>query len=421
MLTKITEMFKQHKKYAKNASLYMLVTIITSVIYIAINPLMSLFMSPDDYAIVGYYTSFYLLLTPILSFSLVTYYARNYVKLDAAQRDILADTLLRTLLFISIILLPIVAGGFLVYFHLTEVTLPIFPFFILVLLSRYFNTFSMMLQTRFRMEQQARKFFNLTLVAALISVVLSIIFVTIFKWGAFGFLLAPLLAEMAMAVYSYKKLYTGTPFNRTALEDSLKFCWPITVSASLWYFISGVDRAMLEPLDDINNLALYNVAISVVGRLTMIYQALLMTFQPDIFTAAHQNNRRKILLILGVIFALNCIPNILFMILAKPAMYILTADRYTASYVFVGVMALGNISASIYFCTAQVIVAYGLTKTDMMVKIAGAVVSVMMFKWLISDYQFMGAAWGRVVIYILLTIITLMFVSIYKIYKKRVI
>ena len=60
-------LWAKYSAYIKNSSVYLLATIISSIIGVAINPLLALNLSPEDYAIVGYYTGYSTLFTEYLS------------------------------------------------------------------------------------------------------------------------------------------------------------------------------------------------------------------------------------------------------------------------------------------------------------------------------------------------------------------
>ena len=66
------------KLYVKNAGVYLLASLIPSVLAVLINPLMAMNLSPEDYAVSTYYASFGLLYTPVLGFFITDYYLRKY-------------------------------------------------------------------------------------------------------------------------------------------------------------------------------------------------------------------------------------------------------------------------------------------------------------------------------------------------------
>lgn len=412
MIKKTFELLRRHSGHAKNASLYFMVTIITAIAYLAINPLMSMFMSAEDYTIIGYYNSFSLLLLPLLNFSLTTYYSRKYFFVETEQRVVVMDTLLRMMLILGGIGVPLVGAGFVVYFLSTGISIPIFPFFIFVLFSTFLNNFLIMLQVKYRMEREAKKYFNITLISTGITIILSILLVTIFKFGAGGYLVAPVIGSFLIGIYCYKKLFSGTRFDKTVMFDALKFCWPLALSSLLWYFISGVDRAILEPLGNIEEFALYSVAISIASRLNLIYSALSQTFQPDIFKAIADNNVRRVLGFSAIILICVIIVNLLFIPFSEFIIKILTADRYTQAYKYANIFVIGNIATAIYYSLINIIVGLGYTKYELAIRAIGAVLCIFIYRVLISHYQFVGGAWGQVICFLTMSLLATSFILV---------
>lgn len=403
---KIKSLFQKYTLYFKNASLYFLVTIISSLIGLVVFPYMAKNMSSEDYNITGYFTSFNLLLLPLLNFSIITYYSRNFFKFSEERRIVVADTLLKALLVLGAVLIPLVILGFTIFFKLTNVALPIFPFFLFGVISTFFNNFLTLLQVKYRMQRKANKYFKLTLMSTLISTGLTVLMVVGLKWGAFGAMFAPAIVAVLIAIYSFWKMYNHNKFELSILKDAFHFGWPLSLSAMLWYFVSGIDKAFLEQLNDIDNFALYNIGGSVASRLGIIYVALGQTFDPDIYKAIADNQLKKVVIIISGIVVTVIIANLTFIILSKPLMKLLTADRYTLSYVYANILSLRNITTAMYYSTITIIVGYGFTKYDLVIRVIGAGFSILLYKILIEQFQFIGAAWAQVFSFFILAMIS---------------
>ena len=203
---------------------------------------------------------------------------------------------------------------------------------------------------------------------------------------------------------------TGTSIDLNIVKHAIKFCWPLALSALLWYFLSGVDKIFLEELDDVNSLALFNIAASLAGKLAIFYTALSQTMEPDMYKAiAVKRYRRLAYIVLGLII-LNAIPNVIFIIIAKPILHLFTGGRYTEAYTFARILILTNITRSFYYATISVIVGLGFTKSELLNRLCGAIISLFMYKYLINNFGYNGAAWGQSFSYILMTIIGVIFI-----------
>jgi len=187
----------------------------------------------------------------------------------------------------------------------------------------------------------------------------------------------------------------------------------------LWYFLSGVDRVFLEKLNDTKSFALYNIGIGLSSYLAIIFTAVAQTFEPDIYKTIAENKIKKLTKIILGINAINALPVIIFMVLATPITHVLTGGRYTNAAEFARILSLKNISTGFYYSVITVIVGFGFTKAELGLRVLGAIISIIMFKFLISTYGFYGAAWGQVFSFLLMAAFGILFILY--IYKAKMI
>ena len=394
----------------KNLSLYLLATIVSSLIGVIMNPFLAANLSPQDYAVLGYFTSFNNLILFIISFSFLSYYSRNYYRIEKEERQTVLNTLLTSQFLLGLIALIFVLLVFYLYMYAAGVSFPFFPFALLCFIPIFFSSFYSFLLIEKRMKREALSYFIITLAFALSGAFFAIIFVVILKGGAIGRFWSILIPTVGLGIYSFKNLLSRFELSKNILLDAIKFGWPISLSSILFYFLSSVDRAMLEPLNDATTFGIYNVAIQIVTYLTVFYTAIVQTFEPDIYKSIAENNRKKLFKLFIGILILNAIPNLMFIIFANPIVNILTYGRYTESTVFARILAVKNIPMAACFLISNVIIGYGYPKVELINRSVGALISVILYKMLIDRYGFFGAAWGQTLAYIFMTLISLSFI-----------
>lgn len=406
----LIEEIKNLRKQIKNLSIYLLATIITSFVSVMINPFLAANLSPHDYAVIGYFTSFNTLILCIISFSFLSYYLRNYYKIREEERQAVLNTLLISQLLLGMIAMLFVFLGFYLYMDIVKVNFPFFPYVLLCFIPVYFSCFYNFLLVEKRMKRQALSYFKITLVNTISIALFAILFVVVLKKGAIGRFWSILVPTVGMGIFAFFKLISKFQFNWKILRDAVTFGWPISLSAVLYYFLSGIDRAMLEQLNDSTTFGIYNIAVQITAYLYVFYAAIVQTFEPDIYKSIAENNRKKLIKIVTGIIILNAIPTVLFILLAHPVVSILTYGRYTESTHFAQIMAIKNIPMAFCFLISNVIIGYGYPKVELINRAVGAILSVILFKFLINKYGFFGAAWGQSIALILMTMISALFV-----------
>lgn len=403
---KIVEQFPR----AKNFSFYLLTTIINTLLMLIINPFLAKNLSHTDYSIIGYHHSFQILLLPLLNFSLMKYYLRQYFIVPINRRDILRDTIIKMILIWGTLAMALSYTFFYFFFKIKNVDIPFHPYFMLTLMTVFFNNFITIQQIEYRLNKKAKSFFYLTLGLRLLVIFSSIILVIVVPLGAFGRTLAIAGATILYGFICFKKIYKKNKIDIKIVKDAVRFSWPLALSALLWYFLNGIDRVFLEELKDVNNMAIYNIAMGFTLKLTIIYTALAQTLEPDIYKSIANKKYRRLVFIGCGLIILNAIPNIIFIIFANPIISLLTAGIYTDASTFARILVFKNISMSLYSTVILIIVGLGFTKSELMNRIFGATASFFMFKFLITKYGYYGAAWGQSISFLIMTIIGLIFI-----------
>jgi len=414
------KIIEKYRVYLKSSVLYLGSSVLSAAISIAINPLMAKNLSPEDYAIIGYFTSFQLLLLPLLNFNLITYYLRNYYKIPDERRTIVADTILISSLIYGVLSLFVSLFLFYIYFQISKISFDFYPFALIAFLPVLLNNFINFYLVNCRLKREAIKYAKLNITNSIILATISIVLVVYYKQGAIGKLNSVLIVSLFYSIYCFVKSLNKWQFDFSVLKDAIKFSYPLTLSALLWYFFTGYDRALLVGLNDNNTLGIYNVGLQIASILTVFYTAISQTFEPDIYKAIAENNNTKLVKLFSAIIGINAIPNILFIIFAPLIIGLLTANRYLESTTYSQIFALRNITMSFYYMAIMVVVGYGYTKQEFIIRLSATIPIIIFMKLLVSNYTFYGAAWSQVIAFLVLAILLYLFIH-FRIIKAKTI
>jgi O-antigen/teichoic acid export membrane protein len=415
-MNKYIELFKNNIFRLKNVSLYFSASLIQGLVSLAINPLIAMNMSHYDYALTGFYTSFNSLILPLLNLKFGQYFNRHYFKLNSEEeRNDLAAKLVSTRLIFNLFEIVFILMVFHMYAKIQNIEFPVYPYSIITFSTIIFNNIYDFYLLILKMGKKASSFFKISIINSVLLSGLLLLLVVGFKLGGLGKLLAPLITSVILCVYLLPKITKKIILDKNIFIDALKFCWPLILAAASGYFLRGFDRALLVNLNDNVQLGLYNVAISISGYLAIFQTSISNTFQPDIFEAVANNNKKKIIIITGGINLLNLIPIIIFIAFAPFITKILTAGRFTDAYTYARILALNNVSMTLaYTSMTSIFIAKGYTFLSMSSEVIGAILSIVMFKIMINKYNFYGAAWGQVISYFLIFIIGILSYFLYK-------
>lgn len=410
------DIITKYLPYIKNLGLYFTSSIIVALVGILLNPIYAMNLSHEDYAIIGYYSSFNLLLLPLLNFSLYSFYSRHYYFTSEDKRENLENTVLLTSMMIGLVSLVFFVGFFYWLHKSTDNNFPFFPYAILTFVQVYIGNAASFYLIKLRITRQAKKYAWFSIVQCLLTAFFSLLFVAYYRYGATGKLCGALIATIIVSTYALFHSVSELKIDKEVLGSAIKFCTPLVVSAIFWYFLTGVDRVFLERLGDTYTFGLYSVGLQMAGYLTIFYTTISNTFEPDIYQSIAYGRKKKLVGVIAIIVGSTAIVNIIFIILAPLIIGVLTANRYTGSTFFAQILAVHNIIMACYYMVVKLLIGYGLVKQEMFVRISGALLSIIMFYYMIENYGFLGAAWGQSLSFLILS---MMGIIVFFIFKKR--
>lgn len=396
-------MMTRYIKYFKPVSQYLGASMIPMLINLAINPLVAMNMSPDDYAVTGYYSSFSAFFSPLVTFYMLHYYTKRYYELDESGRANLRSMLVKSLIFFPILVSLLCLMGLYVYITCfnRESGIPFSPYaFLAVSVLPVSGLYGLML-TDLKMGRQSGGYFKVSVFVSVFISLLTLLFVVLLKWGAFGKLLAPLAVNLVLFFYTshYYRDSFNVPFDWKQFKEMLVFCCPLTIAAVLGFFSNGYDRVLLERLGNNTELGYYSVGVQMASYITVFQNAIGNTLQPDLFQAISVRNKRKIISVICLSIGSTAFIVAVFIVAAPLVVRILTAGCYMMSVKYTQIIALSTFSSALYFTVSQITVALGRSKLILATKVIVTILSIIMFSLLIPRYEYIGAAWGVVLSY----------------------
>ena len=388
------------------------------VLNLIANPFIAMNMSPEDFAITGYFTSFGSLLTPLVNFYFLQYYIKRYYECNPEQRIELKAAVFKLLIvysFIATLICLVGVWGYIMIFN-SNIQFSIFPYMPLALLSMPLTGIYSLELADYKMQKNSRAYFKLSVVAGVLSTLSVVLLVVILKMAAFGKLLAPLLINLAIFIYvllKHRQLW------KVKVEDSyyrsmFKFCWPLAAAAMLGYFTNGFDKTYLETVGDVTEYGYYCVAASMAAYLHLFSSAISNTFQPDVYESIATHNNRKLLKVFGVQVGLLSILVAIFILVCPLVVYVLTAGRYMESTTYTRVISIATVTSTLYFNINCFTIAKGYPKLSMWTSVIGSGLIIVAMSFAVKNWTYMGGAWMAsfsYIIFFVVNVILLMMVS----------
>ena len=399
----------KYKKYAGSLSTYFGASLIPMALSLLSNPWIAKNMSPEDYAISGYYTSFSSLISPIIVFYLIHFYIKEYFRCNDEERQILFAAIAKATIWFSGIVSIICFCGLFVYESYLNKSLlfPIMPYLAFMVFALPLTGLLNLQLAQYRMQKKATAYFRLSVGNGVLNVLLTVILVVWLKGGAFGKLLGPLICNAAVFLYLFwhlKKVFcVKTSYKQ--FKPIFIFCLPLAVSATLGYFTQGFSTTYLESVGDVTEYGTYIVGVSIGSYLSVFSIAIGNTFQPDIYETTIKKQWKRYAKFCIMQLSLISCAVLLFIVLAPWVISILTAGRYDASTPYAQIIALSTVTSAIYYLVNNFSIANNYPKLYLYTSIIGSIFIVAGMPLAVNNWSFIGGAWMSVISYILLTLI----------------
>ncbi len=411
------------KNYFRSVGIYFAALLIPMVVLVLINPLIAMNMSPEDYAVSGYYNSFSGLFTPLIVFYMVNYYSKRYFEVSDEDRLRLRAVLFKSLIFFSFIVAVLCLAGLLVYILLIkkDFSFPIFPHIALAVFAIPLSGIYKLEQTECRMARDASGFFKITVAAGVVLVLSNLLFVVALKWGSFGRLLAPFTANAIIFVYlivRHRDLFKIS-FSFKEFRTVLWFCLPLALGAMLGYFFNGYDRTYLEGLGDVTQYGHYIVGAQIAGYLSVFSTAITSTFQPDIYEAVAKRDNRAFFSTCLLQVGLIALVVIVFILFCPLIIRLVTAGRYMLSVPYARIVSLSVLMSSIYYVINNYTIAKGYPRLYLYTTVIATVLTVLAYPPMVSRFGYSGGAHMTWISFVLLALINLVLLGAIRLMKKR--
>lgn len=408
-------------KKMQNVGLYILASFIPAFISVVMNPFIAKNMSSMDYSIVGFYSSFNLLLTPLVSFYLAHFFSKRYYECSEEQRQQLKALIYRIFFIFSLGMAFLSVLGIWIYnvFFNKNSIIPLFPYVFLFVGALFFNCFYTLELSHLKMKRNAKLFFVFSMVQSVLIASTTLVLVVLLKWGALGKMLAPLIEALALASFilfrNRNLLFVNV--STAQISNVIKFCYPLVLTAMLGFFSKGFDCVLLERFNNPKEFALYTIGLQFASYLILFTNALQNTFQSDIYECIAKKNSKKLIKIGLLLLFASISVVVLFILFAPFVIEVLTYGRYTDASQYARIMSISIIFMVMFYFFSTINVAKGKTKILLVNKIIVSFFAVLVTPFFVQRYMYEGGAICQVVVWFF-SLVCLLFISNFNFHRK---
>ena len=242
------------------------------------------------------------------------------------------------------------------------------------------------------------------------TVVLNVIFIVAFRWGAYGMLGATAISNFICAVYIFlkRKIYKyikPKQFDKTILKEIIKYSVPLIPNMISWWIVSAYDRTIISAVIGIAQNGIYSAANKFSGVFTTLYSVFNLTWTESAAININSEDRdeffSKILDFVIRFFGSLCLGTIAIM----PFVFnILINEIFAKAYYQIPILILGSVFNILVSFLGSIYVAKKLTKEIAKTSVIAAIINIFVNIVLIKSIGLYAASISTVIAYALMFI-----------------
>lgn len=248
----------KQSELARNALILTFGKICTQFVSFLLLPLYTALLKPVEYGIVDLFNTYITLLIPIFNwqfenglFRFMLDYRGNNEKQKELFSTVLSTNFIQVIFYILIYLIvsPFIHSEFKIYLALD------------VVINILLNTLLQFPRGLGRNDIYSFASF----LSASLTVVLNVIFIAGFRWGAYGLFNATLLAKVLTCIYlcfvtKIWKYYSIKFINKETFKDVFKYSLPLVPNNLSWWVVGASDRTIVSRFISVTANGMYSVA-----------------------------------------------------------------------------------------------------------------------------------------------------------------
>lgn len=395
------------RKNLGNSLIFMGGSGIEVLIRIFSSPIFARYMSESDFAVFSYFTSLISFFSPIYTMLYLQYYIIQYFRQTKEENEEMLHSLLHFMMLANMLVSFVAYGAMFVYFYTMDVSFPLLPHAVIILVTMFAQGFQIFLLSVFKIRKQAFYYLFLHAGSRILVIGISLYLVVYHSMGGLGRLLGAMIAFTLTGTISFLLLRRNErhTFNWKVIKDAIKVCSPLLLGAFLTFPLKGLDKIMLERLGNVTAFGLYSIGFRYSSFLNFVFRSIGSAFQPDVSKFIVRNEKKKLALLMSGLIVMYFLVVSLFILFIRPLVDFLSAGRYLDAIPYAKWNAIAVLAYNLMFFPRDMVLLRKWTRTVFMVDVASALIALGLMYVCIHRWQFMGAIYSLILSNLLIAMI----------------
>lgn len=374
-------MERESSKLIKNTTIYALGDIVPKVVSFLIFPVLTFYLSPEDYGIINYVNTFNLLLTILGFLGLNTYYLVYYYRQeDERQQKLLLGNLSFFVIGINILFTIVLCILGYLFPRLFSNKIEFYPYIFIGVITNFFNLLTILPSALYRMKENPLPITILAILRGIIYSLSTVLLVSVYEYKSMGILVIQMIVSIVFGLIFIVITWRDTlwHFNFAIIKKGLAFSLPLLPGSLAYYLISMSDRFFIERYLDLTQLGVYSTAATLALIINIVTNSAYKSFEPYFFKIyGTENFNNKFVMVRKFYFFITLIACLIIAMYAKEFFYLFASEKYQTVYYYVPMIEVGVIFSAFSLIHATLITAQGRTKINSLFALIGGIVSLL--------------------------------------------
>lgn len=394
------------KKLQKNtlltgSAVYLVSNILNALIPFALLPILTRYLSPEEYGEVAMFQALLGGLTAFVGLSMQGAAGRKFYDGHLGNDDLreFIGSCLQILLVTSLITLITLVG----FSGQLSEWLGLDRHWIL--LAVVVTASSIVVQVRlgqWQVRKDAKQYGVMQVSQSLLNIFLSLTLVIVFAQGAGGRISAQILAAgffAALALWLLRRdgLLKVMVWRPAFISEALRFGVPLIPHVGGMFLLASVDRFVINSELGLAQTGVYMVAIQFAAALSLVFDAINKAYVPWLFERLKRDDEQEKRLIVrftyGWYLAIVCVAGMIFLVGPWVVTFV-AGHQYAGAGDVVAWLALGQVFGGMYLMVTNYIFFSKRTGLLSMVTILSGLINVVLLLFLVDSFGLKGAAYA---------------------------
>jgi len=398
----------------KNTFIYTLLQLLNKGIPFLLLPILTRYLSTDDYGMIATYNTFIGILVIFIDLSMPGAVGVNYFQLKKEELQSYIGNVFNVLLFSTLVVTAIVIAFR--EFIIDKFSLPVIWIYIAIMVA-IAQTITMINLTLWRSQQRAKPYALYEISQTFFNITVSLLLVVGLKYGwegrTTGAASATIIFGLLSIFFIYKRGYSTLNFSIQYIKDALKFGIPLLPHHIALWMRTGVDILLITVIVGAAQTGLYSVGYTFGAIIGIFAMAFNNAYSPYLFEKLKNiTDESKTKLVkftyfyfLGILLFSMLLSGVFSLILP----YFL-GEKFQEANQYIIWIALAYAFQGMYLMVVNYIFYAKQTHKLSMITIVTSIFHVILSYILIHSYDAMGAAYASIISFFV-TFISVWYIS----------